>query len=220
MTPEDRVSRSGYEIPWFREGDGGPHHHSASALNRLVAPLRALVNIEVVEGDSYKVVFSAEKVVIQVKKRDLDSTNGTSTGGGSKRYRIKSYAQDHYVCRTWDGTTEGSTDVLVAKPKALRGSIASDHILDPSGSLTIDISYTYSGNYLTRTASKTGGTFSPGIDQEAHVIVPGFYAGLTGNFDEIWASTVDSTGVAAAPTIMDDNRDARVWTSVPLDPAP
>jgi hypothetical protein len=207
-------------IPYFQKGLDDPLIFRAANMNRIVTLCNAVKRMSLVEGDENKVIVTDDIIVIQIKKNDLNTGGGGTTTGGSKRYRIKSYQQDYYTCRTWDGTTEGSTDVLVAKPKALRGSIASDHILASDGFSTIDISYTYSGNYLTRTASKTGGTFASGIDQEAHVIVPGFYAGLSGNFDEIWASTVDSTGVTAAPTIMDDNRDARVWTSVPLDPAP
>lgn len=177
-----------------------------------------------VEGDENKVIVTDDIIIIQFKKQDLNTGSGTGTPSGSKRYRIKSYLQnDYFTCRTWDGTTEGSTDVLVAKAKAMRGSIASDHILAPDGSSTIDISYSYSLTFLTRTATKTGGTFTPGIDQETQIIVPGFFANLTGGYDEIWASTVDSTGVTVSGvglTIMDDNRDARVWTSVPLDPTP
>src|SRR5437879_6354462 len=35
-------------------------------------------------------------------------------------YRWKSMTNDYHVCRSFDGTTEGATDVKVAKPDTLR----------------------------------------------------------------------------------------------------
>ena len=35
---------------------------------------------------------------------------------GIARLRVKSVQDDHLVCRTWDGTTEGTSDIKVAKP--------------------------------------------------------------------------------------------------------
>lgn len=36
------------------------------------------------------------------------------------QFRVKSVHDDHLVCRRWNGTEEGATDVLVAKPWCLR----------------------------------------------------------------------------------------------------
>ena len=36
------------------------------------------------------------------------------------RMRVKTIENDYLVCRTWDGTTEGTTDIPVAKPPDLR----------------------------------------------------------------------------------------------------
>lgn len=44
-----------------------------------------------------------------------------ATGIAVQRFRIKGWLGDDYlVCRTWDGATEGDTDILVAKPWDLR----------------------------------------------------------------------------------------------------
>jgi hypothetical protein len=46
----------------------------------------------------------------------------------SEMYRLKSVQADYLVCRTWDGTTEGDTDVYIAKEPKLRHSITSETI--------------------------------------------------------------------------------------------
>lgn len=39
-------------------------------------------------------------------------------------YRLKSVSAEHYVCRTWNGSTEGQADVKIAKPETLRHAAA------------------------------------------------------------------------------------------------
>lgn len=41
-------------------------------------------------------------------------------GTGVSPYRIKSIHNDYLTCRSWNGTTDGTTDVLIAKPFLLR----------------------------------------------------------------------------------------------------
>ena len=66
----------------------------------------------------------------------------SSTAAVPRRFRVKSEQTDHLVCRTYDGTDEGTTDVNVAKPPNLRGHIASR----PAGGETEDIFPAYAVN--------------------------------------------------------------------------
>jgi len=52
-------------------------------------------------------------------------------GGGTQQFKIVSDGGDYWICKTWDGTTLGSTNINVAKPYELRcltGAIASETI--------------------------------------------------------------------------------------------
>jgi hypothetical protein len=51
-----------------------------------------------------------------------------ATSGQLQMYRLKSVQGDYITCRTWDGTTEGGSDVYLAKPHKLRNSITSQTI--------------------------------------------------------------------------------------------
>jgi hypothetical protein len=51
--------------------------------------------------------------------------DGSAAGGGLvTQFRYKSMGENHIVCREFDGTTEGTSDVLIAKPLAIRQSYA------------------------------------------------------------------------------------------------
>ena len=76
--------------------------------------------------------FNTVKRAVQAQRRSLlaqgimDSTGTYSAAlraneTAGRQFRFKSIADDHIVCRTWDGATEGGADVLVAKPPVLRG---------------------------------------------------------------------------------------------------
>lgn len=123
---------------------------------------------------------------------------------GTAQFRLKNipaspnpanYA-DHLVCRTWDGTMEGDTDVLVAKPWSLRQT--------PFDNQTHNgIAYDYT-NPSERTASKGG------VMQKEIVIPPYVWR------DIIYATAAiqGGTGVVVAenPVVwLEDNRDSRAW---------
>jgi hypothetical protein len=115
--------------------------------------------------------------------------------GGVTQYRLKSVQGDYVTCRTWDGTTEGGTDVYIAKPMKLRNSITS---------ATIDgVSVTYS---YTTTVARTATISSVDEDQ---VIVPRYLAD-----DLIYAISADYTSVSVSGTPLtkiDINADGRAW---------
>jgi len=123
-------------------------------------------------------------------------------GGGGTRMVIKEILQNTYRCRTWDGTTEGGTDITVARNVKLRG--ASSEVLD-------GITFTYSAYntpaYTSRTASWTedGDSLT-----EIQTIVPRVAVD-----DQIYAEQpTGGTGVTGASYI-DTNRDARAWVAEP-----
>lgn len=64
---------------------------------------------------------------------------GGPPAGGAGRYRIKGGTDDHLSCVTWDGTTEGTETIFIAKPDELRCSNAG-----PEVKLVSSYTYTYS----------------------------------------------------------------------------
>jgi hypothetical protein len=81
--------------------------------------------------------------------------------GGFTRFRVKEFGDypDSIVCRTWDGVSEGASDVHVGKPWDCRRTPFDRQIWD-------GVEYTYSGN-LKRSAKKGGIT-------ETQVLVPAY----------------------------------------------
>lgn len=73
--------------------------------------------------------------------------------GGLSTYRVKSRTGEYLVCRTWDGTTEGSTDVKVAKSFSCRRPTT-----ETLGGVVITYAYTNGSDSLndSRTATGTG----------------------------------------------------------------
>ena len=114
------------------------------------------------------------------------------------RMRVKNTSDfpDHLVCRTWDGTTEGDTDVLVAKPYLLRRTPFDGH---ERGGATIVFT-----SMKTRTLTLDG-------DTEDQVVIPPYLLN-----DEINAALgiVDGTGVehlGEPVRYLDLNVDGREW---------
>jgi hypothetical protein len=109
------------------------------------------------------------------------------------RYRIKSIQNNYVTCRTWDGTTEGTTDVLIAKPRKLR------HVYGNYPGLTS----------LTTVDAQTG-TATNGTITETWIVTPAYVVD-----DDLWAVTVAATGVTDgsgnAIVNLDVNDDARAW---------
>lgn len=132
-----------------------------------------------------------------------------------QRFRLKAIAAGVLVCRTWDGTTEGNTDMIVAMPTKLQ-PVAYEFI---DGRLLV---YTYPSN-VDRIAS------SNGIPDEQQNIVPRFiipvqFAGPGPGFpqitypgDEIFAAQFEDPLFFAGgiPVYHQDvNVDGRAWAKV------
>lgn len=143
------------------------------------------------EGDTILVTFTGVN-----SDGALYGVFGAGGGGGTTQYKLKEQFGDYYRCRTWDGTTEGTTDYYVAKPYYLRRT--------PFDGQTIgDLTYSYTDDdYRTVTA------FGKSALQ---VVVPYF------NTDDIIYAAELSSGVATSTTagspvtLVDMNADGRYW---------
>jgi len=118
---------------------------------------------------------------------------GGSGGAGSSPFRLKSIQNDYLTCRTWDGTTDGSTDVYVAKPFLLRHALANYS--------TISSFTTVNSQQATVIAIADSVTYT------WRVVLP--YAVN----DVIWAhrTTLGDVTVSSQPVIWEDDAKCRIW---------
>lgn len=161
--------------------------------------------------------------------RIRQSTVGTSLeltqngGGGTsvKQYRLKAVLDNYYRCREWSGTTEGSTDIYIARPFTHRRSNFDPTLGGPGGG----IAYSSDGDSFTATfsySSATKRTKTIGGVGETQVIIPYFKV----DFDIILAANVEgnitvgiSNSVLTDPsgnaiTLADLNCDGRAWAKL------
>ena len=121
---------------------------------------------------------------------------GAAWGVERARFKVQSINTDYLTCRTYDGTTTGSTDIYVAMPWDLRRT--------PFHGATVNgVTYTYSSN-IQRSATD-------GTNTETHVITPPYFANC-----EIWAfrAVGGGTGVtvsSAGLVWQDMNVSGRAW---------
>src|SRR6185295_3271880 len=121
-------------------GQLGGSNPLATWLNRL---RRAVTRRTILQGVGYKVRCTEEGTLLEI----IPGAGGTGTPVAISQFQITNIRSDHLVCRTWNGAALGTTDVIVAKPYKLRGSITSQ-VLDE---VTVD--YTYFGSeFLEREA--------------------------------------------------------------------
>lgn len=79
--------------------------------------------LDAIVEDLYKLqIVPSSTIQVEQKSHGTILTANVRGGGGSQiaTFRYKSMQDDYLVCRTWDWTTEGDTDVLIAKPYDLR----------------------------------------------------------------------------------------------------
>jgi hypothetical protein len=125
-------------------------------------------------------------------------------GGGSNWLRVKDDQGASLLCHSWDGTTEGSAAIYVAKPQDLRNTIATENIRGTVFTYSYTLSAGANGmHFLTRTA--TGGSVNT-----TDYITKDY---LTN--DEIWAETCAAITLDGhACSLIDDNRAGRAFASV------
>ena len=173
----------------------------AGWLARLWSAVRAN---RLLPGLGYKLKYSSLGTLIEI-----EPSRGGQAANPARRYLVKSVEADYVVCRTWDGTTEGSVDVKVAKPPHLRHSLTSQVI----NGVTVSYgTYAISGGICTRLAT------AGGYADQTEMVVPVFQLASGASPDdqcEIWAdepeggTDVQVSGVEL--TWLDQNRDARAW---------
>ena len=174
-------------------------------LGRDILPLvdfyNAFMQSKIVNGSSSEVLISDLAILFKIAAGNSSTPTSPSPTGSITQLRFKSYHSNYFTCRTWDGTTEGSTDVYVSVPFKL---------LEITGETIDGDSYTYAysndanGNRV-RNIGKTG---SP-LFSENQLIVPRL---LTN--DLILAAPIPTgynTLAGVAPTYVDLNVDGRAW---------
>lgn len=147
-------------------------------LNRI---RRAIARRTLLPGIGYKVRQTEGGTVMEILP---------GSGGSAKfanLYIVKSAMPNYLVCRTYDGTTEGSEDVNVCKPFSAQ---------QPSEETvaTILINYTYSPgpDALNDFRLAESDDFNIGISEQ-QVVIP--YWATTGTNAIIVAIGIDHTGV-------------------------
>lgn len=101
-------------------------------LNQILAFVRANV---IIPGPGYRLRRTAGGMVL-----DIESRGGSAAATGGTQYHLKTVQSDYITCRTWDGSSDGATDIHIAKPYKWRNSIASDLLQG------ITHTYTYTSN--------------------------------------------------------------------------
>lgn len=136
------------------------------------------------------------------------SPNGTmisvdavpDTGSEIQQFKLKSVQGDYITCRSWNGTSEGSSDVFIAKPFRLRR--------DPFDQQTI-VFPTYTASYSYTNNTQRTETIS-GVNEE-QVVIPVFNP----NFDIIYAIDCDGLNISTVDdepiSLIDLNLDGRAW---------
>ncbi len=135
-------------------------------------------------------------------------------------YRVKSEQDDYVTCRTWDGTTEGVVDVLVAKPFKCRGRATASVIYGNTWEYSYNLTAATADDPIIRTATATIDGQDYSIDE---VVSPPYlwsatiYDGAGDVLDDlIWATQV-YTGAFDAdgqPIEWQDlNADGRAWAT-------
>jgi hypothetical protein len=111
--------RNRMDLPFYKAGKSEPSLWSAADRNREVALLRAFANPTIERGESDAVILADGNLKIII-----GNTAATSPGAGSgaQMYHLKSVQADYVTARSWDGMTEGATDVYIAKEPWARSS--------------------------------------------------------------------------------------------------
>lgn len=124
--------RNRYKPPVWKPGTTSPSAFSADSMNSLSRPLEALCNPQIVIGTKWAVTLTDGNWVLEVP------ASIAAAGGSASMFKLKSVQDDWVTCRSWDGTTEGATDTLIAKDPNNRTTLTTQTVL------TLVHSYSYS----------------------------------------------------------------------------
>jgi len=195
-TPPRKESETGLYAPVWKK------------INQLIDYVR---EISVVHGRNVRLTRTMNGTLL------TGEAVAESGGAEVQQLRLKSIENDFYTCRSWNGTTEGSTDIYVARPFQHR-------VTNFDGQ---SIAYSSDGDAFTATfayTSTTKRTKTISGTAETQVLIPYFKT----DFDLIYAIDVGQTitirsgaGYATltdpndAPiTLIDLNVDGRAWAKL------
>ena len=100
------------------------------AANAAVGLAGSVVGWEYLTAGGTPSVGMVRQAILDDSVKLIEVDLGSGGGGGaSGPYRVKSVAGDYLVCRTWDGTTEGASDVFIAKEWKHRNSLTAETIM-------------------------------------------------------------------------------------------
>jgi hypothetical protein len=206
--PSDTGPRKGAKIPRFQAGKDGPSAFSASDMNRLVDALNAWLNPKIVRGDKDDIKISDSNVLITLAQ-------GEGTGEPQRMYKLATptaerptvVEDDYLICRTWDGTTLGTTDVKIAKQFKHRLSLTSETVLNETHNYT----YAADSNDTSTYKQNKIRTVTVGSETEEQRIVPPWCPG-----DIIFADIAENTGVTVGDTELTliDTSESRQWARI------
>jgi len=126
--------------------------------------------------------------------------NAAESSGRATRMRVKNTSDfgDYIVCRTWNGTTEGTKDILVALPYLLQRTPF-------HGQTRNGVTYGYITN-RRRTANNGTEVLTEGVTP-SYVLSDEIWAVLAGS----GGSGVVEEGTGKPARWLDKNRDGRAW---------
>lgn len=163
------------------------------------------------DGQAFISVPTAQRIIEGVKR--VEAMPSSSGAGGPNqqgwnpfcnRLRVKSVSDDYLICRTWDGTNEGTSDIYVAKPYTLRKTPYHGKTITFNGTA---LTFSYS-NGVTRSVSKSGGS-------ETQIIIPAYTGTGSGYGGEEIHAIFAYTGLRDPSNrpigLLDANIDGRAW---------
>ena len=165
--------------------------------------LKCVLQRSIKVGPGLRASYRVDGTLIELEGRAASG----GAGGTIQQYKVTVISDDSITCRTWDGTTDGTSDVIVAKPYRLRKTPWNGItvVYDFNGT-SYSIVYSYLATPGFRTAQVTvGGTQTT----ESQAIIPIYKVG-----DIIYATEPEGgtdVFVGSAVTWLDLNVDARAW---------
>lgn len=131
---EERDRSASYEIPDPTNKD----IFSLAWHRRIARRINSLLRITPKRGAADGPLIPTDDNCILPLSNQGGSGAGAPSSNDDGTYVLKSVQGDYVTCRTYDGTTVGSTDIYIAKPYKIRAGISSTVIF------TVTHSYTYS----------------------------------------------------------------------------
>ena len=144
-------------LPEFRAGKEGPSIFSAGTMNIMSRALKALTNPHVSWG---------EKDDAQITDGNFNITlSRASVMGGAigLQFVLKSVQGDYVTAHAWDGFTEFSDNILIAKEYKARCSLTGETIFG------VEHAYTYANGPDSLNVLRTN---NDGTHSETEIIVP------------------------------------------------